>query len=124
MMSSSAEGRQIPLKGLNWSQETTDQDDFAFRALRRVARKRTLAIDSECPRLMTTEMSRDSRGVEIGRITSDVLLDARAKAEDMIEAPMPLAVIHNAVDMNDTSLTTFRTTPALAAVPSISGRTP
>lgn len=83
-----------------------------------------LAADNERPRLITTEMSRDTRGVEIGRMTSDALFDARAKAEGMIEAPMPLAVIHNAVDMNDTSLTTFSITPAAAAVPSISGRTP
>ena len=60
----------------------------------------------------------------IGRTDSRGSAAALAKADGMIDAPMPLAVIHSAVDMKDTSFTTFSTAPALAAVPSTSGRTP
>ena len=46
------------------------QPTFGFNAPRNAAIKLSLATDSERPRLVTTEMSRDTRGAEIGRITS------------------------------------------------------
>ncbi|MCY1309224.1 hypothetical protein D9M70_592980 [compost metagenome] len=82
------------------------------------------AADSEWPRLVTIEMSRTTRGALSTFTTSTGFFSARANADGMIDAPMPAAVIHSAVDRKDTSFTTSSVTPASAAVPSISGRTP